>query len=37
VGGAVRELRAQADGLGDFIEKIAKVKSFKQLLLLVEP
>ncbi|MEN8242878.1 MAG: hypothetical protein ABFS17_13230 [Chloroflexota bacterium] len=37
VGGAVRELRAQADSLGDFIEKIARVKSFEQLLSLVAP
>lgn len=37
VGGAVRELRAQAVSLGDFIETIARVKSFEQLLQLVEP
>jgi hypothetical protein len=36
VGGAVRDLRAQSDSLGEFIHTIAEVKSFEQLLELVE-
>jgi hypothetical protein len=36
VGAAVRDLRAQSDSLGEFIRSIAEVKSFEQLLELVD-